>query len=259
MKNTKALFGVLALTFAVLFSMKADIFLGSSTNVNSLVIASNEVILISATRIQFPFLTAPTFAGQISMTGTIQSLGMDSYCETPLALAGPATLSFPADSGTNSIPVCICFQRIRGSSIQSLYVPGIGTNPVPSIEIPAGKTCHLFPAVSRNSGGVGSINVNVQTTSNAVSGIRLRGREEFTGPVTLTFSDSGSWTSVAGAVVSFYQTDDALNLPNGVLQGPTGTFVITVEKSEDLTHWSPVMMQATGDSQKAFYRLNFSH
>src|ERR1039457_3778959 len=93
----RAVFIVTA-TFVFLFGAKAEIFIGSSTNVNSLVIASNEVILISAARIATIYVEM-SIAGKINLKGTMQSLGMDSFCEKPLALAGPATLSFPADSG----------------------------------------------------------------------------------------------------------------------------------------------------------------
>ena len=243
---------ILTTAFLISLSVRAEIFLGSSNSVNSLVVASNEVILISAARIEFNSDNMGSFSGQINLNGTMQPLGIYDTGEKPLALAGPATLNFPADSGTNSLPVCICFQRITGSSIQSLYVPvGGSTNSFPSIQIPAGKTCHFFCPVGYSYSGF----VNVQTGSNTVNNIQILGGEEFSGPANLTFSGA----LFSGAVVSFYQTDDALNLPNGVLQGSTGSFVITVEKSADLKNWSPTMIQSTGESRAAFYRLNFSH
>ena len=247
---------LLTTVFLISLGVRAEIFLGSSNSVNSLVVASNEVILISATRIEDNGF--PAFAGQINLNGTMQSLGMDGYCEKPLALAGPATLSFPADSGTNSLPVCICFQRISGSSIQSIYVPYNSPDLSPVVQVPAGITCHLFRPICDNNGGSTAIFANVQTTSNVVNNVQIFGGEEFTGPVNLAFNNQ-DYNANNGAVISFYQTEDALNLPSGVLQGPTGSFVITVQKSTDLKNWSPTMIQSTGESQAAFYRLSFSH
>lgn len=254
---------VLFLTAAVMFSLgvRAEIFLGSRTNVNSLVVASNEVILISVAKSDYTFENgyASYIEGRIDINGTPQSLGIDNYCEKPLALAGPATLSFPIfPAGTNSHPVCICFQRVQGTTIQSLYVPPGGAST--AIQVSAGKTCHLFRPICAND-GYNLVNTyifaDVQTTSNIVNNIQILGGEEFSGPATLTFTNVHRFNT--GAVVSFYLTDDSLNLPDGVLKGPTGSFVITVEKSTDLTNWFPAMIQSTGESQAAFYRLKFSH
>src|SRR5665213_131318 len=244
---------------AFMFSLgvRAEIFLGSNTSVNSLVVASNEVILISATRIDY--CSSADIVCQISWNGTTQSLAMDRYNEKPSALAGPATLTFPSSSGTNSLPVCICFQRIQGTTIQSLYVPSEGLSA--PFQVPAGKTCHVFWPISDYSLGDACVSANIQTSSNAVNNLVIMGDEEFPGPATLTFNYPNPYSldPSAGAVVSFYLTDDSLNLPAGVLQGPTGSFAITVEKSTDLKNWSPTMIQSTGESHAAFYRLNFSH
>jgi hypothetical protein len=259
----------LAAAFMLSLGARAEIFLGSNTNVNSLVVASNEVILISAIRGDN---ASSSYQGQINLNGTIQTnilfLDFDLYGQK-YALAGPATLSFPANSGTNSLPVCVCFQRIRGTSIQSVFW---SPNTTTTIQVPAGKTCHFFkpfpslPAFNNPSGEVlapVSPLISVQTVSGVVSNIWFFGGEEFTGSATITFG--GYYYAPQKIVlpdpyvISFYQTDDALNLPSGVLQGSTGSFVITVEKSTDLTHWSPEIIQVTGDDQAAFYRLNFSH
>jgi hypothetical protein len=243
----------LAAISAFSINTKAELFVGSSTNVNSLVIASNEVILISAVRIS----SQNGGYGQINLNGTPlpfhygQIEHDEEYSGSKFALAGPATLSFPAASGTNSVPVCIGFQRIQGTSIKSTAASANAL-----MQIPAGKTCHFFSPI----GAIENYNnlVAIQTSSDTVSNIYIAGGEEFTGPVTLNLANfdpnyNSSW------IYSFYLTDDSLALPSGVLQGSTGSFVITVEKSTNLTNWSPVMVQATGADQSAFYKLNFSH
>ena len=255
---------VLTAIFGFLFGAKAEIFIGSSTNVNSLVVASNEVILISAIRNENFY---SYYFGEINLNGTTQEVAILDLTSHKYALAGPAILSFPYISfpnlfATNSYPVCVSFQRIRGTSIQSVF---FSTNTTTTIQVPAGKTCHLFapfPSYANYppSGYYPTTAplISVQTGSDVVSNIFFFGGEEFSGPAAITFGNYNQFGSLA-YVISFYQTDDALNLPSGVLQGSTGSFVITVEKSADLAHWSPVMIQATGDDQAAFYRLNFSH
>jgi hypothetical protein len=47
--------------------------------------------------------------------------------------------------------------------------------------------------------------------------------------------------------------------PQGLaIQGPTGAFQIAVEKSINLTNWSPTILQDVRDDQKAFYRLRIT-
>ncbi len=243
---------ILTAIFVFLFGAKAEIFIGSSTNVNSMVVASNEVILISAIR---GTAAGINYSVLINLNGTIQTIIFSDYdlFGRKYVLAGPAILSFPASSGTNSFPICVCFQRIQGTSIQSVFA---STNITATIQVPAGKTCHFFapfpliPASPQR--------FSVQAVSGVVSNLSFYGDEEFSGPATITFGGSylNYWEPI---VISYYQTDDSLNLPSGVLQGPTGSFVITVEESTDLTNWSPVMIQATGSDLAAFYRLSFSH
>jgi hypothetical protein len=81
---------------------------------------------------------------------------------------------------------------------------------------------------------------------------------EFTGPVEITLTDLNPPANEA-SVLSYYFTEDFLVTPNfGFLQGPTGAFEITVEKTVDLTNWYPVSVQNTSDDQKAFYRLRLA-
>ncbi|HEY5040562.1 MAG TPA: hypothetical protein VIK53_01005 [Verrucomicrobiae bacterium] len=246
--NQQAFLGAV-IFFAVAFAsspdVQAEIFIGSNTSVNTLTVASNEAILISSIKIP---LDVDGIQFHLDLNGTNltnTTYDIKTYGQ-PRAVAGPATLSFPSNSGTNSVPVCLCFQRIHGTSIRSLAIPANTTN---TLQVPTGMTCHILQQIDEFDPPLASIQVN----SNTVSGLFIGGGEEFSGPATLTIG------SQHDNFVSYYLTDDSVNVPNGVLQGPTGSFVITVEKSTDLIHWSPVIFQPTGNDQSAFYRLNFSH
>jgi hypothetical protein len=62
---------------------------------------------------------------------------------------------------------------------------------------------------------------------------------------------------LTGAIISYYVTDNFVSLPSGVVQGGTGSFVLTVEKSSNLVDWFPVMIQPAANDSKSFYRLKF--
>ena len=89
---------VLTAIFGFLFGAKAEIFIGSSTNVNSLVVASNEVILISAIRNENFY---SYYSGEINLNGTTQEVAILNLTSHKYALAEPAILSFPYISFPN--------------------------------------------------------------------------------------------------------------------------------------------------------------
>jgi len=83
------------------------------------------------------------------------------------------------------------------------------------------------------------------------------GGEEFTGPLTVTIQNVGH--SGLTMAFSYYLLEDFFVVPHsGLLQGPTGNFDITIEKSADLTNWFPAVIHPTSDDQQAFYRLKLS-
>ena len=97
--------------------------------------------------------------------------------------------------------------------------------------------------------------------TNTFDATNLRGNTEFSGPleITLTVRNSTADPIEKAAVYSYYFTEDFLVVPDfGFLQGPTGAFEITVQRSADLTNWFPVMVQNTSNDQKAFYRLKLA-
>ncbi len=77
---------------------------------------------------------------------------------------------------------------------------------------------------------------------------------EFTGPGTL-FLSSGVFFPY-GKFISYFIAEDGVTLPDRrAVGGPSGSFAISVEKSDDLNTWRPVWVQPASDPARAFYRL----
>src|SRR5206468_8170268 len=144
--------------------------------------------------------------------------------------------------------VLISFDRVQGRAIHSVYVTNSAAQPpptIPTIVVPAGRTCHFFPPIFSTVSYDYSVLVTVISGTNTVPNLSLRGGEEFEGPVSLLLSYfSGSTFPPArpdGVIVSYYFNEDSIVLPElKLVAGPTGSFGITVEKSTDLAHWHPV-------------------
>lgn len=235
------------MTAVFISSVRGEVFLGSSNGINSLVVASNEVIIISSLKYKYDAIY-----GQINIQGTNKTFyfNQSNVQLAPSALAGPAILSFP--DGTNSLPVCISFKRLTGTSIRSSVIAS--TN-VTQITVPSGQTCHFFGPT--DNGIINSFQISDGT--NSADNLLLRGGEEFAGPVTIGFKlESNPSNNANCSIVSYYFTDNFTSIPTGVVQGGTGSFMVSVEKSSNLIDWSPVILQPMSDDQKAFYRLKFS-
>lgn len=231
---------------------RAETFLGWPASSTPLTVASNEAIVIST-------ISVPRYSTRAHCWGSIngQSFSCEIYCPSvgEWALAGPATINFEAGNYTTA-PV-VCFKRLSGSGIQSVYTPKEAvTN---SISVPEGKVCRFFvPFGYSPSFTEAAISVPIMADfgTNSVGPVFLRGREELTGLRSFSILSD---TEGIGSVVSFYFTDEALQLPDGLaVQAPTGDYTVTVEKSLNLTNWFPSVIQSATSAEKAFYRLKIS-
>jgi hypothetical protein len=227
--------GIFTLLFA-LISMLAhsETFIGPTTSTNRLLVPTNSAIIITTTLGDFTNSTQVVLQGyQFTQSYFAPLESGNSY-----ALAGPAELIF-----TN--PVVITFYRIMNSAIHS---QGIGNDPI-GISIPTNKTMRLFgvPApVNASFSRIGSGSVSFALQPNQPA--------EFVGPGTL-FLNSGVFPPL-GKFISYFFAEDGFVLPNQcAIAGPTGSYAIMVEKSFDLTSWSPVLLETTSDAPQAFYRL----
>lgn len=165
-----------------------------------------------------------------------------------LALAGPAELV-----KTNLGNRLISYQLLSSSPIISSIVTD--HSPPISIAVPTGKTIRILapiPTFSFDFGLLVSLAKDGKTINPS-----LVGGEEFDGPINVSISKAYYPTNAA--VVSYYITEKAFVSPQlGVIQGPTGSFEIDVEKTVDLTNWFPAVVHRTSDDQKAFYRLRIT-
>jgi len=228
-----------ALLFAIGSGLAhGETFIGPTMPTNRLLVPTNSAIIITTMVGDF------TNSTQVALQGYTftQSYFAPLQSGSSYALAGPAELIF-----TN--PAVITFYRVMNSAIRT---QSIGYDPI-GIPIPTNKTMRLFgvPApvsASFSRPGGGFVSFTLQPNQPA----------EFTGPGTLALN-SGVFPPL-GKFVSYFIAEDGFVLPNQrAMAGPSGSYLITIEKSFDLNTWSPVLLDNTSDEPQAFYRLRTQH
>ena len=230
------------LIFHLALSAHGEVFLGSTTSSNRFLIASNEAVLIYRSTV------AEAFFVRDGVTNQLRSF--DAKPLEPCAFAGPAEMLIVT-------PGMISFKRLFNSGIRTIFISPTTTN---AIEIPSGKTARFFRATTPS--GINPYELSFEKEGVVVDQAGgkwepvITGGEEYQGPLKITIRNDRETWSVS---FSYYFIEDFLTVPElGFLQGPTGSFEITVEKSGDLTNWTPVIIQPTSNDQKAFYRLKLS-
>jgi hypothetical protein len=211
-----------------------ETFVGPTTATNRLLVASNSAIIITTTFGDFTNSTYVVLGGfQFRQSYFAPLQDGSSY-----ALAGPAELIF-------SNAVLISYYRVTNSAIRT---QSIGHDPI-GIAIASNKTMRLFGVPAP----VGASFLRLDSGSVSFT-LEPNRPAEFTGPGTLALN-SGVFPP-EGKFISYFIAEEGFTLPNQrFLAGPSGSYVITVEKSFDLNTWSPVLLQNTSDASKAFYRL----
>ena len=214
---------------------RAETFVGPTTATNRLLVSSNSAIIITSTFGDFTNSTSVAVEG---------GPAFPQYYFAPLhngsayALAGPAEIVF-------SNAVVISYYVVTNSSI---VTQGVANDPI-GIPIATNKTMRLFGVWAPVSASFarpqsGFVSFTLQPDQPA----------EFTGPGTL-YLNSGVFPPYL-KFVSYFIAEDGFTLPNErFLSGPTGSHVVSVEKSFDLNTWSPVLMGTTSDPTSAYYRL----
>ncbi len=248
MRTPPKRFIALALLGCLPLAAQSETFIGVTTLQNRLLIPTNSAALFNS------FLGTNRWGDRhvefdVVKDGRVCHFNAYVYMfgHLPSALTGPAELRF-----TNA--VVVNYQLVYGSAIHSVLVANGETSEV--ITIPEGKRLKLFKTLGYLD------HATIQVTRGDVTirhelgdGSEHPGGEEFTGPLAIRVSAGGA----EPMVVSYFITDDFLKIPEfGLLQGPTGTFEIAVEKSVDLTNWFPVVVDRTESVQKEFFRLRLS-
>lgn len=228
----------------VLFA-RAEIFIGPSSTTNRILIATNEMIVVSD-RIGGVINAPPPFTGFLVVNGVTNDLRIaETFSEVlgeNLHFLGPAELVL------TNIGVGFSFRRISAPYVKSLFLPPQSTN---TIAVPPGKTIRLlygnifvqFISISRDSEpGFAALN-------------RGQTGGEYSGPLTVHLWNDRSYS----VLVPYYFIEEAVVLPEQkLLMGPVGSFEILVEKSADLTNWIPVIAHTTAIDQKQFYRMRLT-
>ena len=215
----------------------------------TITISTNETILITA------FTASGGKPGLTLMLDGIDiSLGIfngSAYALTQvLALTGPHSL-YVTNNGNFSPPFSssITFQRITNSPIQTIVTTAGTTN---FINVATGRTIQLFPPMENSE----SILVQPPGSTNWFT-IPLYGSfnpsPSITGPATIAIAVGTGTTATA---LSYYFTDEVVQFPpSGLLTVPAPILEVNIEKSFDLTNWTPVATFHTDAEAKAFYRL----
>ena len=206
-------------------------------------IASNETIIVTTV---LGYGAAGTLDGkEWSIYYKPDTLNFDFMPIVGGAITGPHIIEI-----TNQ--ACLTYQKLIGSAVKTFVVQAGTTN---TITIPEGKTIRFF--VPLGQGTVeGELNRGGQSLYLA-SSMWLLKNETLSGPMTIRiwgqdYSDGRKCTFV----FSYYYTDEIVQLPaQGVLPRLGQRAEVNVEKSGDLTNWTPTAAFLTTEGSNSFYRL----
>ena len=213
----------------------AETFVISDGETNSIVVATNEAIIID-------------FVDSYSSYPIYRRGGVSNSVDLMpgSAFAGPSELIVSANSNSK----VITFHRLQTVAVTTVVLGASDTN---TIVVPTNKTLKIFA-----TRGAGTLIISRGTHSAIIANldVAMRAGCELTGPLTVTMIGNGSPGDYQ-RVFSYYFTEDFLEITaDGYLKGPSGMFEVLVEKSTNLAQWLPVMVQNTASSDaRAFYRL----
>jgi hypothetical protein len=163
-----------------------------------------------------------------------------------IALAGPHDLVVTNHTGAEDF--FVTFQRLTNSPIRTVMAVTAGEH---FINVPTGKTIQMFPVLGKPE----YITVQRQNSTNWIRCFEGRYRQpSIAGPVTVrvVFDPDYGWETA----FSYYLTDEVVQFPpQGLLSVPAPILQVNIEKSYDLTNWTPKAVFHTDAEAKAFYRL----
>ena len=257
MKTTKSLLGILTITAALAVSVQAQTLFGPGT----IIIGTNETILITTLNAgsDVPDDGAPNLL--------IDGVDVSHYDHNPYgaipspgfyAITGPHTITvtnFGFSGSTNPNDFFVSFQRITNSPIHTVFVNGISPS-TNFINIPAGETIQLLPPLGNSSipimiqpqNSTNWFNWNPWNTSQGFPSASV------TGAATIAVGSSQELNG--GIALSYYFTGEVVQFPpSGLLNLSTPILEVNIQKSYDLTNWTPSATFHTDAEAKAFYRL----
>ena len=229
-------------------SVSGETFLGITSATNRLVVGTNEALII----LKFEQTVSPYF--QLVKDGNVFTANGGGTAidrvsiNSPAALAGPCELIF-----TNQ--ALLVFHRLSTSSMQTIVLTPSATTNTAIVSVGSDRSIRVFrpfPTFANNP-----LRVSRGMNGVELSLIAYNANEEFTGPVDLTFRGPTSGTD--SYIYTYALTEDARMVPQGVIvQSGTGAFQLELEKSLNLTNWTPAVIQSLREDQKAYYRLRIT-
>jgi len=250
---------IVALAVLTSFSLRssAELFSSSTNFVQTLTVASNEVIFVSS--VSF----TPTAGGckasilQSNILHEILIADEPWYPQAEnlhlTALAGPLLLQCPKNN------IHLEFQRVLLTNVFTVFTTG--SNSI-ALDIPPGRSVRFievqsnpvyeFPPTYITRSAHLTMSNSVTTTSKFIFG-----GETFSGPLTATVRAGEEFGGpVSGAMITYCYTEEFATIPAvGAIQVPAGQSQIQVEKSDDMQNWRTVFFNQTPADTRGFYRL----
>lgn len=234
-----------------LSSVRADMLFGPA----SLVLNSNEFILFSDFEFGAgygPNHDAMLLDGQLVHMPNQFSTVQPHPSDAPYAIAGPITINLTNTAFFN-------YQRLSGPLLRTVVIP---TNDVVLIDVPTNRDVVFFPANS-GSDSIQPLQASIEppgstNTYRSIGKIGGLWPQRYSGPLRIRLSGAVSWDS-SFFFVTYYFTDASVQpLPHLVSGLPGAALEISVEKSGNLTNWTPTaLINAVADTN-SFYRLRIS-
>jgi hypothetical protein len=249
----------LAVLASITFRSNAELFSSSTNFIQTLTIASNEVIFISG------LVYSPSFGtgGECCRATIVQGANVFSApLANSAALNWPATLRIQALAGPMQVQfqkhnVHLAFSRVQITNIFTVHLDA--TNMI-TINIPLGKTIHFLGPISwQGESGVPSF-VAGASFSNIVAVVEnyIYDGDAFTGPLAISLCACAGpgVADPTDTLVTYYFTEEFATIPEvGAIQVPAGKAQIQIEKSDDMQNWRTVFFHQVNNDTRGFYRL----
>jgi hypothetical protein len=216
----------------------AETFYGPSVGTNKLIIATNEVAIITSV------IAGDVLSGDIMASNSSYAVRLPPSGSARYAVAGPAELRVTA-------PCAIYFRRIQNAPVKMALLAGNDTTNGAVVSVPAGKTVELFGSMN------GDVVVNAYLSKNGAGSnlVQVTAGTRLDGPVDLRFFTT---TAINTATYSWWFAEDVFQNPNLLMTAQNQSPQIIVEKSSDLQGWIPVGFFGQSLGSNTFYRLRIA-
>ena len=227
-----------------------ELFSSSTNFIRSLIVASNEAVIISTFVYEGDGL-AFIIRGNETFSFPFAESGISSSRINVESLAGPLQLQF------QNCNVFMEYQRIQVTNIFTKFFNATNSS---TLNLGVGQTVTFFRPVSWYDAGSAIPKwIATLTLSNNITAMNtyMLGRETFSGPLTVTIRPGGNiGNPLLGGAVTYVVNDEFATIPGvSAIQVPAGKAQIVIEKSQDLVNWKAVFFNTVSSDVRGFYRL----